>query len=78
MQKVNSEEELLNLIKYGSRFRITNETSMNKKSSRSHAILQILVEQKWIETEKADSSTTQMKKVILILKLRILKKIYLI
>jgi hypothetical protein len=51
---------------------------MNKKSSRSHAILQILVEQKWIETEKADSSTTQMKKVILILKLRILKKIYLI
>ena len=51
---------------------------MNKKSSRSHAILQILVEQKWIETEKADSSTSQMKKVILVLKLRISKKIYLI
>lgn len=61
--KVNSEEELLNLIKYGSRFRITNETSMNKKSSRSHAILQILVEQKWIETENNDPSTTPMKKV---------------
>ena len=61
---MNSEEELLNLIKYGSRFRITNETSMNKKSSRSHAILQILVEQKWIETETTDPSTTPMKKVI--------------
>ena len=29
---------------------MTNETSMNKYSSRSHAILQIMVEQKWIET----------------------------
>lgn len=29
---------------------MTNETSMNKHSSRSHAILQIMVEQKWIET----------------------------
>jgi hypothetical protein len=36
---------------------------MNKKSSRSHAILQILVEQKWIETEKTDPSTIPMKKV---------------
>ena len=63
IQKVNTEEELLNLIKYGSKFRITNETSMNKKSSRSHAILQILVEQKWIETETEDPSTSPMKKV---------------
>ena len=36
---------------------------MNKKSSRSHAILQILVEQKWIETENNDPSTSPMKKV---------------
>ena len=36
---------------------------MNKKSSRSHAILQILVEQKWIETETEDPSTSPMKKV---------------
>jgi len=37
---------------------------MNKKSSRSHAILQILVEQKWIEKENVDSGTVAMKKVI--------------
>lgn len=36
---------------------------MNKKSSRSHAILQILIEQKWIETETGDPSTTPVKKV---------------
>ena len=36
---------------------------MNKKSSRSHAILQILVEQKWIETESEDPNLTPMKKV---------------
>jgi kinesin family protein 5 len=48
---VNSEEELLELIKYGSKFRITSATSMNKTSSRSHAVLQIMVEQKWVENE---------------------------
>jgi hypothetical protein len=37
---------------------------MNKKSSRSHAILQILVEQKWIETENNDPSISPIKKVI--------------
>ncbi len=29
---------------------------MNKTSSRSHAILQIMVEQKWIESEKIEDS----------------------
>jgi hypothetical protein len=36
---------------------------MNKKSSRSHAILQILVEQKWIETDNNDPSLILIKKV---------------
>lgn len=56
---MNSEEELLNLIKYGSKFRITNATSMNKYSSRSHAILQIMVEQKWIESEPVAYDNTE-------------------
>lgn len=49
--RVTSEEELFDLIKYGSRYRFTKGTSMNKTSSRSHAILQILVEQKYIEND---------------------------
>ncbi len=42
---------MLDLIKYGSKYRITNATSMNQSSSRSHAILQVMVEQKWVESE---------------------------
>jgi len=49
--KVTSEDELLNLIKYGVKYRFTSSTVMNKASSRSHALLQILVEQKWIEED---------------------------
>jgi len=60
--KVNSESELLNLIKYGSRFRITAPTGMNKYSSRSHAILQILVEQKWVESEAPTKDVPVVKK----------------
>jgi hypothetical protein len=60
--KVNSEEELLELIKYGSKFRITSSTSMNKTSSRSHAILQVLVEQMWVEREKLSESAPEIKK----------------
>jgi kinesin family protein 5 len=61
--RVTSEEELLNLIKYGSKFRITNATSMNKTSSRSHAILQILVEQMWIENETIGSNSTNISEI---------------
>ena len=53
---------MLNLIKYGSKFRITSSTSMNTTSSRSHAILQIMVEQKWIESDKLDSDAPIIKK----------------
>lgn len=45
---------MLELIKYGSKFRITSATVMNKTSSRSHAILQIMVEQKRVENDSID------------------------
>ena len=49
---MTSEKELLNLIKHGTKNRITGSTTQNLTSSRSHAILQILIEQKWVENEK--------------------------
>lgn len=49
LKKIRSKEELLNIVKRGARFRSTNSTTMNQTSSRSHAILQIFVEQRWIE-----------------------------
>lgn len=39
----------MNVVKRGARFRSTNATTMNKASSRSHAILQIFVEQRWVD-----------------------------
>lgn len=53
LKKILNKEELLNIIKRGARFRSTNSTTMNKNSSRSHAILQIFVEQRWVETGEA-------------------------
>jgi kinesin family member 5 len=49
LKKIRSKEELLNIVKRGARFRSTNSTTMNQTSSRSHAILQIFVEQRWVE-----------------------------
>jgi kinesin family protein 5 len=53
LKKIRSKEELLNIIKRGARFRSTNSTTMNKTSSRSHAILQVFVEQRWVESADA-------------------------
>lgn len=72
--RVMNEEELLNLIKYGSKYRITSATSMNKTSSRSHAILQILVEQKWIEGGKDSKDLKDNNNETQIEKKRIYKK----
>lgn len=49
LKKIKSKDELLSIIKRGARFRSTNSTTMNKTSSRSHAILQVFVEQRWVE-----------------------------
>lgn len=43
---VENEEQLLGLINYSSQNRITTNTNMNQTSSRSHAILRILLEQR--------------------------------
>ena len=49
LKRIKNKEELLNIIKRGARFRSTNSTTMNKTSSRSHAILQVFIEQRWDE-----------------------------
>lgn len=46
---VENEEQLLSLIKFASKNRITTNTNMNQSSSRSHAILRILFEQRIYE-----------------------------
>ena len=51
-KEVDSEQKLLVAIESGINYRMTAQTIMNKTSSRSHAILQITVKQKWIERIK--------------------------
>ena len=56
VKEVSNEEELLDLINNGIFSRVTASTSMNKQSSRSHAIIQITVKQKWIERIKNNTT----------------------
>ena len=51
-KEVDTEQKLLVAIESGINYRMTAQTIMNKTSSRSHAILQITVKQKWIERIK--------------------------
>jgi hypothetical protein len=46
---VKNKEQLLQYVAQGMKRRAVNQTGMNKTSSRSHAVLQIFVEQKWAE-----------------------------
>ncbi|OMH80381.1 Kinesin-like protein KIF21A, partial [Zancudomyces culisetae] len=54
--RVDSEEEMINLLKLGGANRTTGATDMNANSSRSHAIYTVVVEQITQETE-SDSRT---------------------
>ena len=62
---IRSPSELLSLIHEAARLRSSGPTAMNKTSSRSHAILQILLEQRWIEDDSADSKRRRVKKGLL-------------
>ena len=44
---VKNKEQLLQYVAWGIKRRSVNQTGMNKTSSRSHAVLQVFVEQKW-------------------------------
>jgi kinesin family member 5 len=46
---VQNEFEVMRIISEAAKARSTSSTSMNKNSSRSHAILQVVLEQRWIE-----------------------------
>lgn len=48
-QTINKKEELMYIIKKGALLRSTNSTTMNDTSSRSHAILQVFIETRYIE-----------------------------
>eukprot|EP00743_Colponemidia_sp_Colp-15_P010401 GILK01011452.1.p1 GENE.GILK01011452.1~~GILK01011452.1.p1 ORF type:complete len:1212 (+),score=242.12 GILK01011452.1:39-3638(+) len=50
-QIVSSQVEVLQLIREAARSRATSSTAMNKTSSRSHVILQLLVEQRSLVSE---------------------------
>lgn len=63
---IRSSSELLSLIHEAARLRSSGPTAMNKTSSRSHAILQILLEQRWIESDRSeDSKRRRVKKGLL-------------
>lgn len=59
---MKSKEELLAIVKKGAKYRATNQTSMNRTSSRSHAILKISIQQRWIEENNASTKNIKKKK----------------
>jgi kinesin family protein 5 len=56
IREVSTADELLDVISKGIESRVTSQTTMNKYSSRSHAIVQIIIKQKWIERLKNTST----------------------
>lgn len=62
VEDVKEENELMAKIADGTRGRVTANTILNQTSSRSHAIIQILVEQQWIEKMQQDESSDITKK----------------
>lgn len=56
---VSSAEEVLELIRRGDRYRATNATALNDRSSRSHAIITLEVEVQQGAEESSSSSEPQ-------------------
>ena len=48
-QSVQNEFEVMQIISEAAKSRSTSATAMNRNSSRSHAVLQVTLEQRWIE-----------------------------
>ncbi len=48
-------QQLIMYVQAGLKRRNVNVTGMNKNSSRSHAVLQVLVEQRWVMQDTASS-----------------------
>ena len=53
---VKTMQQLIMYVQAGLKRRNVNVTGMNKNSSRSHAVLQILVEQRWVSSEPKDGN----------------------
>lgn len=56
---VKSKEQLLQYVKQGMKRRQVNQTGMNKNSSRSHAVLNVFLEQIWVEKKNTPGSDQQ-------------------
>lgn len=56
---VKTKEQLLQFVKMGMKRRQVNQTGMNKNSSRSHAILNIFLEQIWVEKQSQTGQQSQ-------------------
>ena len=54
---VKTKEQLLQYVQKGIKRRNVNVTGMNKNSSRSHAVLNVFVEQRWVEKEAQGPSS---------------------
>jgi len=52
---VKTMQQLIAYVQAGLKRRNVNVTGMNKNSSRSHAVLQVLVEQRWVVQESGSN-----------------------
>lgn len=57
-KEVTTREEMIAILERGTALRATGETGMNKRSSRSHAIFTITVEQRKLDPQTAERPST--------------------
>lgn len=55
---VKQKEDLQRYVNMGLKRRAVNQTGMNKTSSRSHAVLNIFIEQKWNDKSSSKVKST--------------------
>jgi len=54
--QIDNQEQLLEIINYSAKYRVTSNTNMNNNSSRSHAVLRILFEKRIYGDENEDQT----------------------